>query len=833
MQSSSPCAATPAEMEIDPSVSCPPSTLAGEPSSPLDQAAREIAAVVAERGAVAPNVALANAASGAAALASAGVVISSGPESYAIFASGGATWIVASDAIGAMYGAYDFAERVRLAEPMPPPSPIVATPSFAVRGYNTHIVMPENGETCWYFLDASYWRGYLDNLARARIDFLDLHGVQSLQSSRFVDLLRYFATSETFPNVGVPASRRAQNLAMLQTIVTMANARGIRVGILSGRSDLAQCGDQIATAELCPLQSTDDLATYTREAVAELVRDVPGLWRIGVRIGESLEPASFYASTYLRALDGATPRFYTRSWLATEQDLASLGDVAGGEDMLVEVKLSDEQSGIPYAPQSGAAFGARKGPTDWQASYLYESLLDGPEPFSVIVQIWNSATYKYFRWASFERTHRAIVALLALSPRVKGFSLQPAHALESQRDTYHADPADRFSTWTYARDLLEPQLYGRLGYDPSTPEATLALELAAIAQSSAPELWDCEQAQTDIVAWIAQTHACGPDSRDFLPQLESVGPVAFWAAPPITPTSGAPITCVNGYQGPLDPFSFATPYETAQDLVGGAVTTRMSPLAVAARVESDVTRARSAASLTTSSNAYARDIGRECTAVADLGDYFAHKLRAATSLAVYAASSRSDYLAAARAETILADDAWSALSSDTTYFAPFVDAYRTEVAGLGGIPIWSAQSSLVASDPASIDAVVAAVQASPKSPAMNPPAASAWLAADAQGPGLGAITITPPDPQSSQWMVSVDLASPLANGLVTVLAKAMSTTSPWQTFPASGSGTHFVASIPSSGAGLQVAADVVDLDARAGWRYPDVTTSTPYVTLAP
>ena len=173
----------------------------------------------------------------------------------------------------------------------------------------------------------------------------------------------------------------------------------------------------------------------------------------------------------------------------------------------------------------------------------------------------------------------------------------------------------------------------------------------------------------------------------------------------------------------MDPFDVASPFEAAQDLAMGVPTARISPVDVALAVDADVSTLRAAAQVPFDpSNAWARDVARECAALADLGDYFAYKLRGATALAVFQATGASEWLAAARAETSTADDAWQRLADDTSYFVPFVDRYKTSP-----VSQWSAQALFLVEDGKSLDAVASAVAAQPPSFSGTLPVAATWL----------------------------------------------------------------------------------------------------------
>ncbi len=145
---------------------CPTEAPQGDPASVLEYARRALPPTGVRVGV-------------ATALVGAGATLDVRVESYAIVRVGDGTLVVGRDDVGAMYGAFEAAERLDLDGPgaLPPSGPITGAPALAVRGYNPYVVMPEAGESCWYFRDASFWQAYLDTMARARMNFLDLHAM--------------------------------------------------------------------------------------------------------------------------------------------------------------------------------------------------------------------------------------------------------------------------------------------------------------------------------------------------------------------------------------------------------------------------------------------------------------------------------------------------------------------------------------------------------------------------------------------------------------------------------------------------------------------------------
>jgi len=749
-----------------------------------------------------------------------GVEVEAQPESYSIVPRADATLVVGRDAVGAMYGAMDLAERLddRGGAALPLTAPVKASPRLKIRAANLFLTLPEKGRG-WWFHDPRFWTEYLDMMARGRLNLLDLHGMYDPKSTNFPNALLYFATSARLPDVGLSRPDREANLGMLNLVIAMAASRGIQVGIMSYRADLSLMADE--------KESTGEKAEvpgYTREAVTDLATRAPGLAYLGFRVGESDRSADWYASTYIQGLKDAHARAaaYTRTWKTQKKDLLDVV-LGAGPETIVEAKYNGEHLGPPYVVSGG-------GMEKW-ASYSYQDYLTPPTPYRFVFQVRAGGTHRIFRYASYERTRRAVLAM-NLSPRVEGFTFEAAHAYLPFRDFYHAHPEDSFSPWSFRRDELSYILFGRLGYDPATPETVFRAMLRERVGTDG--LWDAVQAASDITPWMLAGHTCGPDQRDYAPELELAGPVGYWATP--VNTKGPHPSC-GGAHRPFDAFALAPPAEAARDLLERRGTSRLSPVDLALMILADAKAARAAKQVAIdATNPEARDVVRECVALADLGEWFAHKYRGATALGVYEGSGAAPWLLAARSETRAADAAYTALARDTEYILPFDEHMRMSYELLPNFH-WRKQLPHLPEDPASIDAVEGRVRAANtpfhvRGPLPEP---SAWLgAARRPGPGLAELQVTPNDPHAPAWTVSITLASsPPSGAVVRVLHRPFRSDGlAWEASDATGSGTTWTATVAGGAEGGMFA---VEVDAGPGkaWRYPDVARETPYRALAP
>lgn len=745
-----------------------------------------------------------------AALEAAGVTVPGAAESFAVLPRDAELLVVGRDPVGAMYGAYELAERLALDGASPIAEPLVRSPRLRFRAANPFLVLPDPKETqeTWWFHDASYWTELLDTLVEARLNVLDLHGMYDLDSTVFPNLVPYFATSKSFPDVGAPKAVREKNVASLQKVVELAKDRGIRVSLLTYGTGIAGLSDA-------------DSATYAAEATLDLLTRVQGLDAYGFRVGESGHDAKWFATHVLPALSAAPskPRLNVRTWLSDKQSISTLTALSPGTPV-VEAKFNGEQYGPPYAVVGGLV--GQGFPVSFSA-YSYEGYLTPPRDWDFVFQLRAGGTHRVFRFGSYERTKRTIDTLgLATSA---GFTLEVAHGYEPQRDRTHVSPADQFSPWTFRRDELMYFLFGRLGYDPSTEQRVFRRLLDV--RTKGDSLWDAMQAASEIVPLYQTAYTCGPDHRHFAPDLEWGGSTALWAAPPVGKDPSG--VCGTGYHGPFDAFAFASPQEAATSLAKGQPTARVAPTRVAARLLAAAQKAAAAAPLAESPDPETRDVARGCVALADLGRYVAYKLRAAEALALYAATHADDHLAGAKSDAALAVAAWKDLVVHTQHLAPIDDHLRMI---LLGFPTYHFADALpkLAEEAAAIDAFAKAAAAKPPI-GKAPPYAEVFGPEKPQVGAVKALQIAPEDAAAPSWTVTAAVEGLPPGSDVVLVWKSFDGVADWQSSPMQETPSGWVATVPGTGIGAFFA-----LELRGpgfAHRFPDPLEATPYRVLAP
>ncbi len=468
------------------------------------------------------------------------------PESYRIHPEGRRILVQGADPAGAMYGALELGERVRMQGASGLASlDITGSPFLRDRGLNVFLTLPwdyEKNSTDydpaaltdpqrWWFASDDYWRTLLDLMARSRLNWLDMHGTWDISVTDAPNLYAYFIQCPSFPEVGVKPQIKAANLARLNKIIDMAHARGIRVSLMAYEAKL-----RIPQNPSPPYPRDEKTAyAYTHEAVEGMIRGAPGLDAIGFRIGESGFGGEFF-NCYTEAVknSGRQIPLYTRSWVTRRAKVLPLA--AASQDFTVEIKYNGEQWGPPYQIAGGRVAG-------WY-SYSFEDYFSDPgrgpfarlwpgnevstssgtaawpsEPYKIVWQVRLNGTHRIFPFNDPEWVRRSIQCMR--QGTASGYTVEPINAYFPASPGYYlADPKDRWCDWMHQRDDLFIMSWGRLGYDPQTPAEVFRAPLKARFGSHADQIAAAWQAASRVIPTAFSAYSLGPDHRNHAPELE-------------------------------------------------------------------------------------------------------------------------------------------------------------------------------------------------------------------------------------------------------------------------------------------------------------------------
>ena len=606
------------------------------------------------------------------------------PESFTISFANGAARITAADPNGAMYGALELAERVRRrgSEALRG-ADIAGRPFLRDRGWNFFLTLPWDyakndtdydpralvDPARWWFANGGFWRTLLDQMALARMNWLDIHGAWDISVTDAPNLYAYFIQSERFPKVGVAPEIKAQNLRQLNKVIAMAHARGIRVSLMAyeARFHTPHAPDPYPENE-------KDLYDYTREMVEKMVRQAPGLDAIGFRIGESSHGESFFNS-YLEAVkaSGRDIPLVTRSWLAQKSLVVPLAKAA--KDFTVEIKYNGEQWGSPYLLMGGRMAGwysysfedylSDSGTPDpahlWPGNRAANGETWPAEPYKIVWQVRANGTHRIFPIYN-PRAVRQAVKSMPLGTAT-GFVLEGLETYYPQSPRYYmADPEDVYCDWTHQRDWMFINLWGRLGYDPETPDAAFEAMVADKLGAAAKELVPAWTAASRIIHLAFSAFSLGPDHRNHAIELEWGGDSASY---------------IMGE--PFDSHVFKSVREALADPVTGGLDGRLTPPQTAARLMAEADAAANSARIPLDSAPAAerkrlRELVTVCEQVAHLGRYYAERFMSAYRSAE-AEEGTAGAAGQAAADMALAAKEWEALAV-CPFYKPFTEHLR-------------------------------------------------------------------------------------------------------------------------------------------------------------
>ncbi len=465
------------------------------------------------------------------------------PESFTLRTDGRSASIEASDAVGAMYGALELADRIEpLGVQALAKSETKAAPFLAVRALNPFLTLPWDAQANapiydpsalvdparWWFHDEDYWTTLLDLMAEARLNQLDLHGAYDIETTRFPNLYAYFVDSPSFPLVGVAPEIKAKNLAQLRHVIELAHARGIKVSLMSYEAQFYTPHNPHPPYE----SSEANLATYTREVVAAMIRALPGLDAIGFRIGESGHGAEFFRC-YLDAVQasGRDIPLYTRSWITTKGVVVPLAQAS--KDFTVEIKFNGEQWGPPYPIAGGRVPG-------WH-SYSFEDYLSDSnvssaakmwpgdevaggtrwpdEPYKIVWQVRANGTHRIFPFYEPDWVRRTVQSMPLGTAR--GFTVEALNSyFPATPEYYLSDKRWSWCKWIHQRDALWLIQWGRLGYDPKTPESVFEHAIESHLGAEALVYSKTWKQASSVIPTSFTSYSLGPDHRDHAPELE-------------------------------------------------------------------------------------------------------------------------------------------------------------------------------------------------------------------------------------------------------------------------------------------------------------------------
>jgi hypothetical protein len=434
-------------------------------------------------------------------------------QSFSLKLDGTKVMIHAGGATGAMYGLQELAEQLSNKS-------VVKTWPDAVKGLHATTQRPyveiraDNPFIHVYPLllsDLPMWRDYIDMLARNRFNLLDMHGSYDLESTSFPNLYPMLIHVPEYPNVG-NEQEQAKNLDNFRTIIAYAKSRGVKVSFMNYSANNGRGGEFKNEPSVTGVPA-DKLEDYTAKAVTLLIKQLPDLYMLGFRVGESGQEADFFKKSYIKGVQDANRpdlRLYTRSWQTTLAQLEPIAQAArNGFD--IEIKYNGEQLGLPYHAMQGAEFG----------TYSYQAYLDVPADYNIIWQVRANGTHRFWAWENTDFIRRTVKTFTLGSAR--GFTLEPLTAYFSvYPQNYYKSAADiAVYKYIWQRHWMWYYAWGRMAYNPELPEANLEQQYQKHYGAAGDTAYQAMQQSGKIVPLAYAYRFVGPDQRDFSPETET------------------------------------------------------------------------------------------------------------------------------------------------------------------------------------------------------------------------------------------------------------------------------------------------------------------------
>ncbi|MFA6447946.1 MAG: hypothetical protein WCX65_00620 [bacterium] len=578
-------------------------------------------------------------------------------ESYIVKKDGGRLTGIGSDAVGAMYAAYDIAEQIEMMGASPSIAkvePRTRIPSMDIRAINPFFHVDAFNDPKSWFYDEEYWKTYFDELSWDRYNLIDIHAMYELISTFFPNCYLYLLKSEKYPNIGISAAQAEKNLKMFNRIIDLADERGIRVSLMSYHASW-----KLTDADKTQEPDEKKLAEYTAEMVKKIIDMCPKLWMIGFRIGESSMNENFFKESYIKGIREADREvfMFTRSWLATPAQVLDIADAYPGRTF-VEIKYNGEQLGLPYH-----AMTTRR--RDTAASYSYESYTNWPRNYKILWQIRANGTHRLFRWGDTDFASRVMRTVQFGS--AAGFSMEPMTSYYPPTDFFFK-PEMKFDffKWDHQRNWFWYMVWGRNAYNPDEPKEVWLNRFKQHYGAAGDDTYEFLKQMSKIVPLIYSWRCLGPDHRNMAPEYETGGDLnAFGKNFPLDPQS---IYTIDDY---------TNNYLFNEQFLGA----KLGPFEAADMIDKYADNARAAAERARASaapdNVEFKSLYAEFATLEHLARYYSAKIRASAYLNFYQKKRTYPELKLAEKFSNDAIAQWDELAkTGELYFVPLLDTLR-------------------------------------------------------------------------------------------------------------------------------------------------------------
>jgi hypothetical protein len=398
---------------------------------------------------------------------------------YSIKHQGKSIVVFANDEAGAMYATLEIAEHLNAGEKLQSFKDKLYNPRLSLRAvkfnlpwspYRTGKVMEQHYDVC---RDLGFWQSYLDEMALNRFNVLSLWNVHPFS---------YMVKPLNFPKANSFTDEEMKDWKLFWTaLFRMAKDRGIETFIVNW--NIAVSPEFASAYGVKERNDTSAIVKkYTREVVTQIINEYPDLSGIGITLADWMsnfrsansplpemnakDREDWIQETVVAGIKAANRevKFLHRSVLSADpSEMRRVIDNAQFKDTtLVEVKFNWSHG--HSTPQLALTHDAHSGKVDngyWN-----------PEPKNYRIQ-WMIRNEDFFilRWGQSEFIRKHIAQ--NTQPYVNGYFIGSEGYIPA-KDFSHIESNHKNWKYAFEKQWLFYKVWGRLLYDPSTPDEIFA-----------------------------------------------------------------------------------------------------------------------------------------------------------------------------------------------------------------------------------------------------------------------------------------------------------------------------------------------------------------------
>lgn len=411
-----------------------------------------------------------------------------GPEGFALVQSNGKLLVQGGDARGLMYGLLDVSEQLRRGTALatiPPRTERARLPFRAIKfnlpfaAYRTGPSIELHQDTC---RDVRFWTAFLDMMAANRFNTLTLW---SLHPFHYLTVPKSFPEAQSFSSAEL-----AEYRTLFSRIFALAKERGIETYLVNWNTFVSPGfarAHNLATYSLEWRHFGDGpkdklVEAYTRECVQQTLDEYPDLTGLGITLGErmgGLDPAErrqWLDNAFFAGMQAARrpAKFLYRAPLSA--DTKSGGTTSEENDRLTRAQIENLGGKIQIPVSVEFKFNWSHGHSSPQLFLVHGGKLSDaywnppPKNYQVVWTVRNE-DFHVLRWGDPQFIRDFVQHNGAAHV---GGALLGSEVFVPAKDYTSLDGP--WKTWRYdfERQWLMYALWGRLLYNPATPDTALA-----------------------------------------------------------------------------------------------------------------------------------------------------------------------------------------------------------------------------------------------------------------------------------------------------------------------------------------------------------------------